>query len=83
MKNNNTYRAFTGTFTKRNGQSRTMTFVKGSDLPRTIIGSGKGPRLSSGEEVVYDVNAKGFRVFNHNTVIGQITEKNINYSFDS
>jgi hypothetical protein len=83
MKSNNTYRVFTGTFTKRNGQSRTMSFVKGTDVPQIIRGSGKGPRLSKGEEVVYDVNANGFRVFNHNTVVGQITEKKMNYSFDS
>ena len=78
----NQYPTYTGTFTKRNGQSRTMTFVKGADIPQSFRGSGKAPRLSQGEEIVYDVNAKGYRVFNHNTVQGQITENSTRFSFD-
>tara|TARA_A100000164_G_C21561991_1_gene609944 strand:+ start:362 stop:610 length:249 start_codon:yes stop_codon:yes gene_type:complete len=78
----NQYTTYTGTFTKRNGQTRTMTFVKGADIPQSVRGSGQAPRLSQGEEVVYDVNAKGFRVFNHNTIQGKITENNTRFSFD-
>jgi len=78
----NQSKTYTGTFTKRNGQSRTMTFVKNADIPQSFIGSGAPPRLSQGEEVVYDVNAKGYRVFNHNTVQGQITENSVRFSFD-
>ncbi len=78
----NQYPTYTGTFTKRNGQTRTMTFVKGADIPQSIHGGGKPPRLSQGEEVVYDVKAKGFRVFNHNTVVGQVTQNNMRFSFD-
>ena len=78
----NQSKTYTGTFTKRNGQTRTMTFVKSADIPPSFLGSGKPPRLSSGEEIVYDVNAKGYRVFNHNTVQGQITENNTRFSFD-
>ena len=77
-----TYKQYTGTIIKRNGHSRTMSFIKGSDVPNHIKGSGKGPRLSSTEEVVYDVHAKGFRVFNWNTVEGDVSEKNIALSFD-
>ena len=77
-----TYKTYTGTFTKRNGQTRTMTFIKSTDVPTHIRGTGTAPRLSNTEEVVYDVNARGFRVFNHNTVQGQITENNIDFSFD-
>ena len=51
------YQIHTGTFTKRNGQARTMTFVKGTDVPQHVRGSGPPPRLSKGEEIVYDVNA--------------------------
>ena len=78
----NQYTTYTGTFTKRNGQARTMTFVKGADIPQSFRGTGKPPRLSQGEEVVYDINANGYRVFNHNTIQGQITESNVKYSFD-
>jgi len=77
----NQYTTYTGTFTKRNGQSRTMTFVKGADIPQSIRGTGHAPRLSKGEEVVYDVNAKGWRVFNHNTVQGTISESKQSVSF--
>ena len=78
----NQYPTYTGTFTKRNGQTRTMTFVKGTDIPQSFRGSGKAPRLSQGEEIVYDVNAKGYRVFNHNTVQGQIVQNSTRFSFD-
>ncbi len=78
----NQYPTYTGTFTKRNGQARTMTFVKGTDVPQHVRGSGQTPRLSKGEEIVYDVNANGWRVFNHNTIQGKITESNVKFSFD-
>ena len=78
----NQYPTYTGTFTKRNGQTRTMTFVKSADIPQSFRGSGKPPRLSQGEEIVYDVKAKGYRVFNHNTVVGQVTQNNVSFSFD-
>ena len=78
----NQSKTYTGTFTKRNGQTRTMTFVKSADIPQSFRGTGTPPRLSSGEEIVYDVNAKGYRVFNHNTVQRQIVQNNVQFSFD-
>ena len=79
---NNNYQIHTGTFTKRNGQTRTMSFIKGEDVPATVRGTGTGPRLSKGEEVVYDINAQGFRVFNWNTTQGQVSQENMTFSFD-
>ena len=79
---NQQYKTYTGTFTKRNGQARTMTFIKSSDSPLHVRGTGNSPRLSKGEEVVYDVNAKGYRVFNWNTAQGLVTETNQHFSFD-
>lgn len=76
------YQIHTGTFTKRNGQTRTMSFIKEADVPTTVRGNGTGPRLSKGEEVVYDINARGFRVFNWNTTQGQVSQKNMTFSFD-
>ena len=81
MNSSTTYRAYTGTFTKNNGHKRTMTFIKSIDVPSHIRGSSR-TTLKEGQEVVYEVDAKGFRVFNWGTVQGQVSEKNINFSFD-
>ena len=62
----------TGTFTKLNGQKRTMRFVKYGDVPSSV--KGKSIRaMSSGFETVYDVDSRGFRTFNNATVIGEVT----------
>ena len=82
MNSNKTYRTYTGTFTKNNGHKRTMTFIKSIDVPTHIRGNSRTTTLKEGQEIVYDIDAKGFRVFNWETVQGQVTEKNINFSFD-
>ena len=79
----NQYTTYTGTFTNKKGQTRTMTFIRHSDLPSSVVGSGKVPILSEGMETVYDVNAKGFRTFNHNTKVGGLVSGQVNISFDS
>ena len=79
-----TYNAYTGTFTTKNGQTRTMTFVRGNDLPQTVFeGKQRPTQTGVGHEVVYDVNAHGFRTFNWNTAKGNVSQKMINYSFDN
>tara|TARA_R110002012_G_scaffold82540_2_gene208516 strand:- start:499 stop:756 length:258 start_codon:yes stop_codon:yes gene_type:complete len=81
----NQYTIHTGTYTKQNGESRTMRFIRGRDVPSSIIGS-SGSRqksLPEGSEVVYDVSNRGFRVFNWNTVVGQVNENISTFSFDS
>jgi len=60
-----------------------MTFIRHGDVPSNIVGSGKRPTLSEGFETVYDVNAKGWRTFNSNTQIGQLSQKTMQFSFDS
>ena len=72
-------KAYTGIFMKKDGSSRSMSFVKVKDLPEAffdgkIKGTGKPRTLAEGSEMVYDLDAKGFRVFNHNTVVGNILE---------
>ena len=81
----NQYTIHTGTFTKQNGESRTMRFIRGRDVPSSVIGStsNRQSSLPEGSEIVYDVNSRGFRVFNWNTVSGQVTESISNFSFDS
>ena len=78
---NNEVTAYTGTFTTMSGNKRTMTFVRASDIP-TSLHKGGTKNLREGLETVYDINAKQFRTFNWKTSIGEVSAKNINYSFD-
>jgi|TARA_R110000824_G_scaffold62563_5_gene165573 hypothetical protein len=78
---NSNYTTYTGTFQTRDGRSRKMTFIKGSDLPAGFT-TGKSRRVAEGSELVYDIEYDGFRVFNWNTVEGTVTEGKVNYSFD-
>ncbi len=61
----NNYPSYTGTFVTKSGKIRTMTFIRSNDLPSSMTeGKQHPPQAQSGQEVVYDVNAKGFRTFN-------------------
>jgi len=61
---------YTGSFTKKDGTTRTMRFLKENAVPNSLRGSGVKPRyLDSKHEVVFDLDQNGWRVFNHNTVI--------------
>ena len=83
-----TYTQYTGTFTKKDGTPRTMTFIKITDLPDGMVSESQSATVSRSlvtrnSEVVYDVNARGFRTFNHETLTGNISIKTIGYSFDN
>ena len=76
---------YTGTFVKRDGTRRTMNFVKVTDLPKSMVTESKTDHYSrsNGEiEVVYDTEKNGFRTFNHGTVVGTVSSKTVNISFD-
>jgi len=78
------YNAYTGTFTTKSGNVRTMTFVRGNDLPSSMFEGKQRPKHSDGgQEVVFDVNANGFRTINWGTVQGSVTQKTIQFSFDN
>ena len=85
-----TYTQYTGTFTKKNGSKRTMSFIKVQDLPSHMVsnsgdGSGTGGSGTGGTgttQVVYDTQARGFRSFNYGTQVGQLTERQVQWSFD-
>ncbi len=82
----NTYTQYTGTFTKVDGSTRTMSFIKTQDLPYTHFSSNqiKGNKSRDGKtEVVYDTQQRQFRRFNHSTQVGNISEQKVSYSFDS
>lgn len=76
-------KAYTGTFKKKDGSLRTMTFAKMQDLPQQFLAEtlkgGKSAKQSEGSEVVYDLDLREFRVFNWNAVVGPVVEKDINF----
>lgn len=88
---------YSGTFVKNNGDERAMTFVKLSDLPAGFLDNkvkGDNPtarqnNLAEGLELVWDVEANAFRVYNWNTAIGETatisgsyTQEGENYIFN-
>ena len=68
---------YRGTFVKSNGEERTMNFVKLADLPQGFLDSmvkgGNQRNLAEGQELVWDVDANAFRIYNWNTVVGETT----------
>ena len=74
--NTTTYTTYTGTFVKQNGQTRTMTFIKSSDVPSSVT-TGPARNLPEGQELVYDIERSGFRVFNWNTIQGIVSEDSV------
>ena len=83
---NNTYTQYTGTFTKADGSTRTMNFVKPQDLPYTHFSSNqRKPQVSRDgkTQVVWDVDRKSFRRFNMSTQVGKLTESKVQITFDS
>ena len=81
-----TYTQYTGTFRKADGSTRTMSFIKTSDLPHTHFSSNqiKGNTSRDGKtSVVYDTQLRAFRRFNHSTQVGNLSEQKVKYSFDS
>ena len=74
---------YTGTFTKQNGDSRTMSFIRQADLPSSMVNTNTINEMQkkTGSEVVYDTEHKQFRQFNWNTLQGQISQRNTTFSF--
>ena len=68
-------KSYSAKYIKKSGEERNMNFVRVSDLPESFLndrikGEHKAPSLATGKEVVWDLDYKGSRVFNWNTVIG-------------
>ncbi len=74
---------YNGTFRKLNGQKRTMSFIRQSDLPSSMINSRTINEMQqkTGNEVVYDTESREFRQFNWKTVEGQVTQHNTTFNF--
>ena len=80
-----TYTQYTGIFRKKNGVNRLMNYIKILDLPRTIVSDKMRENHISADgksEIVYDVNAEGFRRFNHGTLVGKLSSKYVKKQFD-
>jgi hypothetical protein len=71
-------KAYKGTFTKQDGSSRTMRFIKLVDAPSSLISSkitGKQKHtLQPGMELVWDIDANDLRIFNHNKLVDKLEE---------
>ena len=55
-----------------------MSFVRIGDLPANFLNgkvssNAKPRKLAEGVELVWDIVSKDFRIFNHNTVVGQVS----------
>ena len=79
-------KAYIGTFIKKNGEERTMKFVRLQDLPEKFITSkvkntGTKRTLREGLELVWDTDQSEFRIFNWSTTRGDIDETEIDDIF--
>jgi hypothetical protein len=78
-------KAYSASFRKKNGEIRKMLFADVNELPDTflnekIIGSGSEKNYPDGMQLVWDLEADSFRVFNWNTIEGEVRELEFNES---
>lgn len=78
-------KAYKGTFKKKNGTDREMVFAHLYDLPEKFLetkvqGAGQEQKYPDGMELVWDLEADNFRVFNWNTSEKKPTEIEIDES---
>lgn len=62
------------TFVKKNGEKRKMNFIRLSDLPQGFLneqvkGTGAVRKFEGKSELVWDIDAVGFRMINWETVV--------------
>lgn len=76
-----------GEFVKKDGNTRKMKFLKISDMTqeqRNAIGltpdkETKKKQLAEGSEMVYDVEARDFRIFNWATITEEVTQEQMEF----
>ena len=73
-------KTYSATFTKKNGESRLMNFIRPEDFTTEFVSTRlnnytpKEKRvLSEGLETVYDLDSNSFKTFNWNTIVGEPT----------
>lgn len=72
-------KAYVGTFIKKDGSLRTMTFMNLEDMPKEIMenklkNSGRKVTLAEGQKIVFDLEKNEFRIFNHKSLVGELDE---------
>jgi hypothetical protein len=65
-------KAFKGVFRKKDGTKREMVFARIKDLPQKfvasrIVGAGSEQKYPQGMELVWDLEADNFRIYNYKT----------------
>ena len=80
-------KAYNGKFTKKNGDQRTMRFVRMTDIPEKFItsqikGTGRKSTLAEGMELVWDLDTHAFRMFNWKTADGDVAEIEVDSPFE-
>jgi len=79
---------YTGTFRKKNGETRAMTFLRIAELndeQKSKIGltigasANKQIYLQPGFEIVFDLDANGFRTFNWNGITVPVSKELIEF----
>tara|TARA_B100000508_G_C11357046_1_gene226953 strand:- start:70 stop:318 length:249 start_codon:yes stop_codon:yes gene_type:complete len=78
-------KVYKGKFKKKSGESREMTFARLIDLPQKFLservqGAGSEQSYPEGMELVWDLEADNFRVFNWNSVENSPKEYNVDES---
>jgi hypothetical protein len=68
---------FEATYRRDDGSKRKIKFARLNDLPKTKVDKRKTVEYPVGKELVWDVQKKGYRVFNWNTVIGKVVANNL------
>ena len=69
------FTVYHGSFKKKDGTVRNMKFVKLDEIPKEALPEGKGgkkAKLQEGMELVWDLENKGYRVINHNTLLDDL-----------
>ncbi len=68
---------YEGLFTKSNGDLRSMRFARIPDIPKNLleeVTKGSNSRNVVGnKELVWDIDHKAFKWFNHGTIVGNLT----------
>ncbi len=79
-------KAYKGSFKKKNGDKRVMVFSRIKDLPNgfvaaRIVGAGSERSYPEGMELVWDLEADDFRIFNYKTADNDIQELDVDGSY--
>ena len=77
-------KSYHATYVKKNGDVRNMHFAKLKDLPSQFVsdkikGCNQQHNLEEGMELVWDLQSKGFRIINWNTVEGAVKEEDVEF----